>query len=392
MRSVLSNAIGVTPTVAVELARLTLRAGDRLLLCSDGLHDYFMEDTEVVDRLGAGRSASACRPWSSSPRSARPRQHHRRGDPRRRAERRGAGAGRTRLHAAGVERRRRRRLGRAHRGRSLDVGHPRARHRDHPARRRGRAAARTRRRPAPTGRGRHRTAADRAAGKATDSAEAKTVEQPAVSPELVTALEATAPAAADATTPPPLGTGAPKAPPDATTTLPRAAGAARSDGAARAGLDRWRRVPRGQPARPRRGDRPVPGRPRWRAPAGRRTRPHGGDARQRQPGDQAAWDGAALVGLARSMTDFVYATYLSDLAVDVRFATPRHRPRADALDAGAGASRRVDLAGRAQGGRTTTRGLGSRPTRARGSCARASGCADVVAPRPRGYRAAWAPT
>jgi predicted N-acetyltransferase YhbS len=32
----------------------------------------------------------------------------------------------------------------------------------------------------------------------------------------------------------------------------------------------------------------------------------------------SAWDGAALVGLARSMTDFVYATYLSDLAVDVR--------------------------------------------------------------------------
>lgn len=28
-----------------------------------------------------------------------------------------------------------------------------------------------------------------------------------------------------------------------------------------------------------------------------------------------AWDGALLVGIARSMTDFVYATYLSDLAV-----------------------------------------------------------------------------
>ena len=32
----------------------------------------------------------------------------------------------------------------------------------------------------------------------------------------------------------------------------------------------------------------------------------------------SAWDGAALVGIARSMTDFVYATYLSDLAVDLR--------------------------------------------------------------------------
>ena len=29
-----------------------------------------------------------------------------------------------------------------------------------------------------------------------------------------------------------------------------------------------------------------------------------------------AWDGNTLVGVARSMTDFVYACYLSDLAVD----------------------------------------------------------------------------
>ena len=28
-----------------------------------------------------------------------------------------------------------------------------------------------------------------------------------------------------------------------------------------------------------------------------------------------AWDGARMVGIARSLTDFVYATYLSDLAV-----------------------------------------------------------------------------
>jgi predicted N-acetyltransferase YhbS len=31
----------------------------------------------------------------------------------------------------------------------------------------------------------------------------------------------------------------------------------------------------------------------------------------------AAWDGEHLVGIARSLTDFVYATYLSDLAVKV---------------------------------------------------------------------------
>jgi predicted N-acetyltransferase YhbS len=31
-----------------------------------------------------------------------------------------------------------------------------------------------------------------------------------------------------------------------------------------------------------------------------------------------AWDGATLIGVARSVTDFSYACYLSDLAVDVR--------------------------------------------------------------------------
>ena len=32
-----------------------------------------------------------------------------------------------------------------------------------------------------------------------------------------------------------------------------------------------------------------------------------------------AWDGTKLVGIARSMTDFHYACYLSDLAVDTRY-------------------------------------------------------------------------
>lgn len=35
-----------------------------------------------------------------------------------------------------------------------------------------------------------------------------------------------------------------------------------------------------------------------------------------------AWDGAQLVGIARSLTDFVYATYLADLAV--RASHQRH--------------------------------------------------------------------
>lgn len=32
-----------------------------------------------------------------------------------------------------------------------------------------------------------------------------------------------------------------------------------------------------------------------------------------------AWDGARLIGVARSVTDFFYACYLSDLAVDVAY-------------------------------------------------------------------------
>lgn len=32
-----------------------------------------------------------------------------------------------------------------------------------------------------------------------------------------------------------------------------------------------------------------------------------------------AWDGSLLVGISRSMTDFVYATYLSDLAVRLSY-------------------------------------------------------------------------
>lgn len=32
-----------------------------------------------------------------------------------------------------------------------------------------------------------------------------------------------------------------------------------------------------------------------------------------------AWDGSTLIGVARSVTDFFYACYLSDLAVDVSY-------------------------------------------------------------------------
>jgi protein phosphatase len=49
LRSMLSNAIGVTPGVMIDQAHVRLEPGDRLLICSDGLYDYFADD-ELAER------------------------------------------------------------------------------------------------------------------------------------------------------------------------------------------------------------------------------------------------------------------------------------------------------------------------------------------------------
>lgn len=51
LRTILINAIGVSPDVGVELAHIRLRRGDRILVCSDGLHDYFQQDAELGELL-----------------------------------------------------------------------------------------------------------------------------------------------------------------------------------------------------------------------------------------------------------------------------------------------------------------------------------------------------
>jgi serine/threonine protein phosphatase PrpC len=51
LRTILVNAIGVAPDVGVEMAHVQLRKDDRLLLCSDGLHDYFPSDQELADLI-----------------------------------------------------------------------------------------------------------------------------------------------------------------------------------------------------------------------------------------------------------------------------------------------------------------------------------------------------
>ncbi|HEY4177634.1 MAG TPA: protein phosphatase 2C domain-containing protein [Kofleriaceae bacterium] len=59
LRTILVNAIGVSADVGVEMAHVTLKKGDRLLLCSDGLHDYFPMEEEIAQRLSADAPGAA---------------------------------------------------------------------------------------------------------------------------------------------------------------------------------------------------------------------------------------------------------------------------------------------------------------------------------------------
>jgi serine/threonine protein phosphatase PrpC len=59
LRTILVNAIGVSADVGVEMAHVTLKRGDRLLLCSDGLHDYFSNDEEIAQKLSADAPGDA---------------------------------------------------------------------------------------------------------------------------------------------------------------------------------------------------------------------------------------------------------------------------------------------------------------------------------------------
>lgn len=59
LRTILVNAIGVSADVGVELAHLKLRKGDVLLLCSDGLHDYYPSEGELAEVIGKSGPAEA---------------------------------------------------------------------------------------------------------------------------------------------------------------------------------------------------------------------------------------------------------------------------------------------------------------------------------------------
>jgi serine/threonine protein phosphatase PrpC len=59
LRTILVNAIGVSADVGVEMAHVTLKSNDRLLLCSDGLHDYFPVEEEIATRMSAEKPGDA---------------------------------------------------------------------------------------------------------------------------------------------------------------------------------------------------------------------------------------------------------------------------------------------------------------------------------------------
>src|SRR4029450_12843911 len=61
LRTILVNAIGVSADVGVEMAHVTLKRGDRMLLCSDGLHDYFPIEEEIAQKLSADEPGDALR-------------------------------------------------------------------------------------------------------------------------------------------------------------------------------------------------------------------------------------------------------------------------------------------------------------------------------------------
>lgn len=53
-KNVITRAVGHKEHVEIDTADLDVSPGDRFLLCSDGLHGYFHDDSEVVDLVGEG--------------------------------------------------------------------------------------------------------------------------------------------------------------------------------------------------------------------------------------------------------------------------------------------------------------------------------------------------
>jgi serine/threonine protein phosphatase PrpC len=59
-RNVLTNAIGVTAPLQVDLLSIDIMPEDRFLLCSDGLHEYFHHDAEIAEVLDQFPGEAGC--------------------------------------------------------------------------------------------------------------------------------------------------------------------------------------------------------------------------------------------------------------------------------------------------------------------------------------------
>jgi hypothetical protein len=59
LRQYLTNAIGSPGQLFVETARIPIRVGDKLLMCSDGLYDYFPDAAELAAALAGPDDARA---------------------------------------------------------------------------------------------------------------------------------------------------------------------------------------------------------------------------------------------------------------------------------------------------------------------------------------------
>jgi protein phosphatase len=59
-RSIVTRAIGVEPEVEIDVYPVPLRAGDRILLCSDGLVEYVSDEELAQIALRQPDPATAC--------------------------------------------------------------------------------------------------------------------------------------------------------------------------------------------------------------------------------------------------------------------------------------------------------------------------------------------
>ncbi len=53
-KNVITRAVGHKDYVQIDTADVDVRPGDRLMLCTDGLHGYIDKDSEVADLIGTG--------------------------------------------------------------------------------------------------------------------------------------------------------------------------------------------------------------------------------------------------------------------------------------------------------------------------------------------------